>query len=186
MIQITPSPPSIVTPWQLAHTYDGTNLSVAINYYSTLYTPFTEEKSFLKYNNIAIVGLDEPKIYTLDKLEKNPVHIVLTITVSSLTASTARIDWVNDEKGGKEDKLHPIKLDGNKIQTEARIVIATIRRDKYKKAGVTSKCKQADFLYILQYVNTNLIMANMVFAGIPVIYPVPIAGYHKSVQNTGG
>jgi hypothetical protein len=69
------------------------------------------------------------------QMDKN---FVLNIKISSLNATTAKIEWV---EGKKEDQFFPIKLDQSKKQTEARIVIASYRIDDRYRPGVSNKEK---------------------------------------------
>jgi hypothetical protein len=71
-----------------------------------------------------------------------------------------------------------IELDNDKdrVQLKARVIIGSLLSDKYSMPGVSSEI-QSDEIYFFQHINTHLIVANMLFAGTPVVYPVPFPGY---------
>jgi hypothetical protein len=158
---------------------DGTPQYVlAVNYHSRLFTgmSFTNEGgSFLQWQKINITGLDfNQKVPSTFPGEN--YYCVLKITVSNLEATEAEIVWVSNDK--TVDDLQPVKFESsdNLRQTEARIIIGVFVFDDEVLAGLPGGESAVNTAYIMQFINTNLIMCNMVFDGVPVIYPVPFAG----------
>jgi len=149
----------------------------AVAYHSGLFTYMDERgKDYFKYKRISITGLDKgesvPSSLSCTNTSEN-FYCVLKIIVNNLQAQSAKIEWVSGDK--TEDDLDPIKLDSEKRQTEARVIVGVIACDTELTPGL-SQANSARFPYVIQFVNTNLIMCNMVFNGVPVIYPAPISG----------
>lgn len=148
----------------------------AVNYHSKLYTGTQNKNTYLDWKNISIAGLDQEKeAPTGWPTSGKNYYCILKINVSSLQAQTAIIEWV--EGDDQIEKLAPIKFASAEDyqQTEARVIIGVAVKDKESTAGLAPN-RQTDAIYFIQYVTSNLIMANMVFNGVPVIYPVPISG----------
>lgn len=150
-------------------------LVIAVSYHSSLYTLLEERGSnsdIFYYKKLFITGLDFEQNVP-DSFPSKKYYCVLNVTVNNLTAQSAKIEWVEDD----EEKLAPIKFSsGNdKRQTEARIIIGVLVRDKEASPGFPDSTS-VPVAYIIQYINTNLMMCNMVFNGVPVIYPVPFGG----------
>lgn len=151
-----------------------TKYVAAIHYHSRLYKPLKFKNSSLVYEILTISGLSEKKSFSKDEIKKEGIHCVLEIDVKDLEPKSAKINWVI---GRKEKDADPIEVDSadNRNQTKARVIIGSILKDKYSIPGVTDKSDFED-IYFFQHINTHLIIANMVFDGIPVLYPVSFAG----------
>lgn len=160
---------------------DGTpQYSLAVSFHSRLFTGLTQTEEFLQYNQIDISGID-----TLQKVPpsfpgKN-YYCILNIKINNLQATSAKIEWVSDD--ASVDALQPIKFQSSqdKKQTEARIIIGVLVDDDEVIAGTPSEGR-INTSYIIQNINTNLILCNMVFDGIPVLYPVPFAGGRQNAN----
>jgi hypothetical protein len=149
--------------------------TLAINYHSRLFTGMSKTEQFLQYIKIPITGLDFVKEVPSSFPGEN-YYCVLKVTVSNLTATKAEIVWVSDDKS--VDDLQPVKFESseNLKQIEARIIIGVFVSDDEAVAGLPGGENAVNTAYIMQYINTNLIMCNMVFNGVPIIYPVPFSG----------
>ena len=159
---------------------DGTPIyALAVNYHSRIYSGMDKTNKYLQWSRVPGTY---PKIPGVDILQEVPstfpgqnYYCVLKIVVNNLQPTEAQIIWVSDDKSVNE--LQPITFESsnNLRQTEARIIIGTLVDDDEAIAGTPPEGR-INTPYIVQNVNTNLIMCNMVFDGIPVIYPVPFAG----------
>jgi len=153
--------------------------ALAVNYHSRLFTgmSFTNDGgSFLQWQKINITGLDYDQKVP-DTFPGKNYYCVLKVTVANLQANEAEIIWVSDDNTVNE--LQPVTFESNDNlkQIEARIIIAVLVSDDEALAGTSNKNGGAvNTAYVMQFINTNLIMCNMVFDGVPVIYPVPFAG----------
>lgn len=150
----------------------------AVHYHSRLFIGMTLNDQYLSYKKVPITGLDllETIPDTFKAGGKN-FYCVLEITVSNLTAIKAEIVWVEDDKS--VEKLNPVVFESgsNLKQTKARIIIGVCVFDGEETPGTLSTdFGGASTGYVMQFVNTNLMMTNMVFDGIPIIYPVPFGG----------
>jgi hypothetical protein len=166
--------------------------TLAVNYHSKLYRGFKSDNqngAFFSYDLIAIKGLDFPLTVPNDFPSKN-IYCILEIDVSNLSPRSPTIKLVPDSNpGGFTPELQPIVLQDsqNLRQTKARIIIATFVADDESFAGLPPNGVNTP--YIIQHVNTNLILCNFVINGVSVIYPVPIAGgklNENFVAGTGG
>jgi len=146
---------------------------LGVNYHSRLFTGMSKTSKYLQWNKITITGLDYRQPIPSSFPGKN-YYCVLKITVSNLIATKAEIIWVSDDKSVND--LQPVTFDSadNLRQTEARIIIGVCVFDMESTAGTTSKGVNSG--YITQFVHSDLIICNMVFDGIPIIYPVPFGG----------
>jgi|694.fasta_scaffold00095_103 hypothetical protein len=152
---------------------DNVNIKAAISYHSSLYVGMEQSGALLKYKKLAISGLDVQTSFATASLDQKSAYAVLKVTINDYRAVKANIEWIKDEN---EDSLAPIKFvnENTLKQSEARVIIGGIIFDTEQKAGLPSDgIKTA---YVHQLVSSHLIMANMVFNGIPVVYPVPICG----------
>jgi hypothetical protein len=147
----------------------------AINFHSRLFTGMTLNEKYLSYKKIPIQGLDFKKAVSSSFPGQN-FYAVLRVTVSNLSATKAEIVWVSDDKS--VEQLNPVVFDSNDSlkQTEARIIIGALVNDREAVAGTTDGPNEAKVDYVMQFINTNLMMCNMVFDGVPIIYPVPFGG----------
>jgi hypothetical protein len=172
--QVIPSFPFMV---HITKQYKGTELEyqAAVHYNSKLYRPLSLSEKYLKYSKINITGLDQIKKFPESKIKQNGVHCLLELKINQLSAKSAEIKWVEEKLSDKNSS--PIELNSpeERDQITARVMIASILYDKYKIPGVTS-ANDVPGVYIYQYINSNLILANMIFNGVPVVFPVPFAG----------
>lgn len=158
---------------------DGTpKLFLAVNYHSRLFTGMSFTNSggaFLQWSKIDITGLDFKEEVPSSFPGQN-FYCVLKITVNDLQATKADIIWVSNDKTVNE--LQPVTFESsqNRRQTEARIIIGVLVSDDESVAGTPGNDSALNTPYIMQFINTNLIMCNMVFDGTPVVYPVPFGG----------
>jgi hypothetical protein len=165
---------------------DGTpQYTLAVNYHSRLYIGMKLREKYLSYEKVRYAGgsqgLDFKSIKGLDFAElvpqefpKENIYCVLELKISDLKVTNAQIKYVIDDKN--EDELDPIVFESadNLKQVGARAIIGILVMDDEVIAGLDAS--EAKTPYIVQLVNTNLMMANMVFDGIPIIYPVPFIG----------
>lgn len=155
---------------------DGTpQYTLAVNYHSRLYKELTTRDRYLDYTNLTITGLDFVQRVPSSFPGKN-YYCVLNIDVSDLSATSAKIEWV--EGDNSQDDLAPVVFTSsdNLRQTKARIIIGVLVSDDEAVAGLPGNESAVNTSYIMQFVNTNLLMCNMVFNGVPIIYPVPFGG----------
>jgi hypothetical protein len=150
--------------------------TLAVNYHSRLYESLDLKSDKLQYNRVNISGLDATKDVPASFPGKN-FYCVLEVNISNLKAvAPARIVWVESDQS--EEDLAPVVFESssNLRQTKARIIIGVFVADDEAVAGLPGNESAVNTAYLLQFVNTNLIMCNMVFDGIPIIYPVPFGG----------
>jgi hypothetical protein len=155
---------------------DGTPIySLAVNYHSRLFTQMSKTEKYLQWVKKNITGLDFVKEVPSSFPGEN-FYCVLKIEVNNLQTQDAEIIWVSDDKTVNE--LQPVTFDSsdNLKQVEARIIIGVFVADDEAVAGLPGNESAVNTAYIMQNINTNLLMCNMVFDGVPVIYPVPFAG----------
>jgi hypothetical protein len=159
---------------------DGTPIyTLAVNFHSRLFTGmgFTNQGgAFLQWQQLDIQGLDAAQPVPSTFPGQN-YYCVLRITVNNLQATQARIIWVSND--ASVNQLQPVTFESseNRRQTEARIIIGVFVSDDEAIAGTDNTGGGAvNTAYIMQNINTNLLMCNMVFDGVPVVYPVPFAG----------
>jgi hypothetical protein len=150
--------------------------TLAVNYHSRLYVGMKIRDKYLSYEKKSITGLDFIKEVPPEfggEPSQN-IYCVLELGISNLQVQTAKIEYRVGDKN--EDELDPIVFESsdNLRQTGARIIIGVLTLDDEAIAGLPSS--DAKTPYIVQFVNTNLMIANMVFDGIPIIYPVPFIG----------
>jgi hypothetical protein len=148
---------------------------LAVNYHSRLFTNMGKTDKYLQWLKINITGLDQYQEVPASFPGEN-YYCVLKITVNNLQAQDAEIIWVSNDKSVNE--LQPITFESseNLRQVEARIILGVLVSDDEAVAGTPGNDSAINTAYIMQNINTNLLMCNMVFDGIPVIYPVPFAG----------
>jgi len=175
--KLNPSFKKTVTPFQIDIINKKSEVGWALAYHSGLFQPLKLSESYLQYKRIEIKGLNEIKTVSKKETEKENQYIVLNIKINNLMAESAEVKIVKGDRNSEE--LNPIKFDSQDSlrQIEARIIIGVIVHDGNQYAGSLSK----DFggietYYVIQFIQTNLIMANMVMDGIPVVYAVPISG----------
>jgi hypothetical protein len=176
--QLVPNLRPSAFPFQVAvtTTFEQGKLQyqAAVHYHSRLYRPFELEKKYFKYDRVNITGLDKIEKFDESRIQKG-VHCVLELDINILDVKSAKIVWVdsNDDK-----KLVPIEIDNDKdrVQLKARVIIGSLLFDQYAMPGVSSELNSKE-IYFYQHINTHLIVANMLFAGTPVVYPVPFPGY---------
>lgn len=183
-IGISRSPVSLAHPFKIDISKKGVRsegepiYQLAVNYHSRLFTSMGKTDKYLQWLKIPISGLDEykevPSSFGSDKSEN--FYCVLKITVNDLQAQEAEIIWVSNDK--TVDELQPVTFESgeNLKQVEARIILGVFVSDDEAIAGTPGNESAVNTAYIMQNINTNLLMCNMVFDGIPVIYPVPFAG----------
>lgn len=152
--------------------------TLAIAYHSRLYTgmSFTNQGgAFLQRNRINIEGLDFPQPVPSSFPGQN-YYCVLKIDVNDLQATKAEMIYVSDDKS--VNQLQPVRFESsqNRRQTEARIIIGILVWDDEAIAGLEGNESALNTVYVEQFVNTDLMMCNMIFDGVPVIYPVPFIG----------
>jgi hypothetical protein len=155
---------------------DGTPIYyLAVNYHSRLFTGMGKTSKYLQWLKIPIKGLDFPQDVPSSFPGQN-YYCVLKVTVNNLSAEEAEIIWVSNDKTVNE--LQPVTFEGsdNLKQVEARIIIGVFVSDDEAVAGLPGNESAVNTAYIMQNINTNLLMCNMVFDGAPIIYPVPFAG----------
>jgi hypothetical protein len=157
---------------------DGTpKYALAVNFHSRLYESLDLKNQYLQYNRVNINGLDFKKSVPNSFPGKN-FYCVLEINISNLRATApARIVWVESDQS--EEELAPVVFEGvsNLRQIKARAIIGVFVSDDEAIAGTPGGSENAvNTAYIMQFVNTNLMMCNMVFDGIPIVYPVPFIG----------
>lgn len=157
---------------------DKESYYLAVVYYSSLYKSFKLEDKFGKFSDpVEIKGLNEYK--KIDSFPQKKIYCVLEIPVKNLDIDSSgkiQIQWV---EGEDEEKLAPIEFESseNLRQTKARIIIGVLLSDKNEVPKMTDEEEnQQDTEYVVQYVNTNLLMINTLVNGTPVIYPVPFSG----------
>lgn len=160
--------------WKTSKTGDTRKYNFSVNYHSKIYKGITTRGQYLEFDLLTIGGLDVIKEAPSSFPKSKNLYCVLKINISNLQAQSAKIEWI--EGDDNKDDLAPIKFENseNYKQTEARIIIGVAVRDLEASSGLVGD--DVKTVYIIQYVNTNLILSNMVFNGIPVIYPVPISG----------
>jgi len=149
---------------------------LSVNYHSRLFTGMTLNEKYFSYNKISITGLDFLQSVPASFPGKN-YYCVLEITVSNLSATKAAIVWVEDDKS--VEKLNPVEFASTDDlkQTKARIIIGVYIFDGEATAGTLSPdAGGAKTSYISQFVHSDLMICNMVFDGIPIIYPTPFGG----------
>jgi hypothetical protein len=166
------------------------NFKLAVNYHSRLFVGMSLNSKYLSYRKVGIKGLDFAQPVPASFPGKN-YYCVLKIPVTDLqvpegTSTSAEIIWVEDDKTVNE--LNPIIFESNDNlkQTEARIIIGVLVSDDEAIAGTDNTAVvngqtvggagAVNTAYVVQFINTNLMMCNMVFDGVPVIYPVPFGG----------
>lgn len=156
---------------------DGSPIyALAVNYHSRLFTGMGKTDKYLQWLKINITGLDAKQEVPSTFPGQN-YYCVLKITVNNLQATEAEIIWVSNDKSVNE--LQPVTFESgtNLKQIEARLIIGVFVADDEAIAGTDNTDGGAvNTAYIMQNINTNLIMCNMVFDGVPVIYPVPFGG----------
>jgi hypothetical protein len=175
--KINPSFKKVVSPFQVDVISLKTEVRMAIAYHSSLFTGMSLQGGRLSYDKIKISGLDFNKSVAKNAAKSKNHYAVLSVKISNLTAQSAQVKWVEGDANAEE--LDPVKFDsGDSLkQTEARVILAALVHDGEQFAGTLAVSGGGvETFYIIQYVNTNLIMANMVMDGIPIVYPVPISG----------
>ena len=164
---------------------------MGVNANSKLYYGLTLNGNNMSYDEIYIAGLGRPEPVPEEIQYTVPVpsfFCVLNINIngrlspyrSEESRQTAEITWV---KGDTLEDLNPIIFedDIDKVQIGARIVIGALVSDKnqssvYNVNDSRGGINTVNSSYIVQNVNTHLMMCNMVFNGLPVLYPVPFGG----------
>lgn len=180
-IGISRSPVSLAHPFKIDISKKGVRsggepiYQLAVNYHSCLFTGMGKTDKYLQWLKIPISGLDSYQEVPTSFPGEN-YYCVLKITVNDLQAQEAKIIWVSNDK--TVDELQPVTFESgeNLKQVEARIILGVFVSDDEAVAGTPGNESAVNTAYIMQNINTNLLMCNMVFDGIPVIYPVPFAG----------
>jgi hypothetical protein len=170
--------------WRITKKGGQRTYNFAVNYHSKIYRGTSNRGQFLEFDILPISGLDFIKEAPSGFPQSRNLYCVLTVRVSNLQAQSAKIEWILGDD--QQDELAPIKFEDteNYKQTEARVIIGVAVRDLEASPGLVNDTVKT--VYIIQYVNTNLIMANMVFNGVPVTYPVPISGGRLNPGSFGG
>jgi hypothetical protein len=152
--------------------------NLAVNYHSHLYSGLKLKENYLDYERIKIeefseTGLDFLKPVPDDFPGKN-FYCVLEININDLKATDANIQWVIGDT--EEQLLAPVVFEDseNYRQTKARIILGVLVSDRERSPGLDPTDIRRS--YIVQYIYTHLMMCNMVFDGVPVVYPVPFGG----------
>lgn len=151
---------------------DNVNIKAAVSYHSSLYSGMEQAGALLKYKKLSITGLDFQSSFSVKELETKKAYAILKVIINDYKAVSAKVEWIKDLN---EDSLAPIKFANENTlkQSEARVIIGGLFNDEEQKAGLGPGINT---VYVHQYISTHLIMANMVFNGVPVVYPVPISG----------
>jgi hypothetical protein len=154
-------------PFKISYKYEaGGNISVSIRSESFLYSPPTSVGG--SFSKININALDTNKSFSRNSISGQPINCILELKVQSLQVQSANIVW---SQGGNPQTL---EFGSGMDQKAARILIASIRNDSKYNLGTISAGLSS--LYIDQMLSSNLIVANMVFNSVPVIFPVPFCG----------
>lgn len=160
---------------------------LAVNYHSRLYTGFEIKNEYLIYKQKSIVGLDFKKEVPSSFPGKN-FYCVLNIKTQGLQVSNedkaVSIKWIEDDKSTND--LSPVLFESAQTlnQKEARIILGVLVFDGESTAGTLSPdLGGAKISYISQFVTTDLLMTNMVFNGVPIIYPVPFIGSSLNLES---
>lgn len=135
--------------------------------YKNSYVYLPPKSASGEITQLSISKLDAKKKFSLEQASDG-LYAVLKIDVQSLQAQSASIEWQTPAQGVKS-----LELDSQKNQASASIILGVIRSDQ-NYLGSSSSGPSS--LYVDQNINTNLIIANMVFNGVPVIFPVPFPG----------
>jgi hypothetical protein len=161
---------------------------LAVNFHSFLYSGMTQKGNFFKFTRVAIREFSESG---LDFVKPVPptfpgqnFYCVLEVDISNLRpVGQARIVWISSDTS--EEALAPILFESgsNLRQTKARAIIGVLVADDEAIAGTPGGAEnKVNTAYFIQYINTHLIMCNMVFDGVAVIYPVPFVGGRLNEQ----
>lgn len=169
------------------------NYTLAVNYHSKLYQNRSiplplGDKNYFEFDAVEIEkftenGLDFPKKVPEEFIDKGEnFYCVLEIELDNYQATKAKIVWIKSDSS--EEELAPVVFKDTEdfVQTKARIIIGVFVIDDEAIAGTSNQSGTSgqsgavNTPYILQFINTNLIMCNMVMNGLPIVYPVPFAG----------
>lgn len=176
MANLIPTVTRKVHPFVLEQIDVGGTSYITVHYHSRLFTGMKLEGKYLSFKKIGIKGLDFLKKIPSTFPGKN-LYCVLEITISELNPTKAEIVWVEGDQSANE--LNPVEFsDASSLkQSKARIIIGVLVFDAEEIAGGPSPSSGGvSTEYISQFVHNDLIMCNMVFDGVPIIYPVPFAG----------
>jgi hypothetical protein len=166
-----------------------------LNWHSALYDNMvpteTLGKKYLNFKKITIRNLNFSEELGEELYKEKYIYCVLKIPIDNFTVKPpAEIVFVPQSE---PEDLVPIAFESeeNLKQIEARIIVAVIAYDDKavaetefafdKKSGSRNI---SDSVYVIQCVQSNLIMTNMVFNGVPVLYPAPFGGAYTSTDGS--
>ncbi len=184
--KLTPNVTKRVHPFYIDFFNKNNKKYLAVNYHSRLFTNLQAENLYAIHKFQTITGLDFEKEVPGSFPGKN-FYCVLKIKIESLRISSqdkaATIEWA---EGDSNDLLKPVLFDNPEDlkQIEARIIIGVLVNDGEATAGSLSPdLGGSKTSYINQFVNTDLIMTNLVLNGVPIVYPVPFVGGGLNLGN---
>jgi hypothetical protein len=184
---LTPKDVKKSHPFKIEMSLNKGKRYLAVNYHSRLYTGFEIKDQYLVYKQKSITGLDFKQKVPPSFPGKN-YYCVLNIKIQGLQVSNedkaVSIKWVEDDKSTND--LSPVLFESAQTlnQKEARIILGVLVFDGESTAGTLSPdLGGAKISYISQFVTTDLLMTNMVFNGVPVIYPVPFIGSSLNLES---
>jgi len=173
---------------------DQVEYKTYLNWHSALYdnieTPLSLGKMYLNFKKITVNNLNFTQIIPKDLYVEQYYYCVLNIKIQNFKVSRAEIVF---KKQSDRESIVPIMFESedNLKQTEARIVLAAIAYDdkliaetEFSFDSNTNSRNIKPEVYVIQYVTTNLIMTNMIFNGVPVLYPAPFGGCITSVDGS--
>jgi hypothetical protein len=151
--------------------------TLSVNYHSGLFDGFQREGDFVNFKRVSITGLDFPEQVPGSFPGKN-FYCVLKITFVNGLISKSEIVWIESDES--QEDLDPIKIttsdNGLSSQSEARVIIGVLINDDEVIAGLPGGGSAVNTPYILQYINTNLVITDFCVNGLSVKYPIPMSG----------
>jgi hypothetical protein len=166
----------------------------ALNFHSKLYDSFKVPsdggEQYLTIKKIKINNLSFEQEIPALFYDERYYYCILEVEVSDLKAVSSTIKFVLGNK--KLTELYPIVFQSadNLRQTKARVILAIVAyddKDAATNALITNNNNQSipnSNAYVIQCVQSNLLMTNMVFNGVPVVYPVPFPGSTTSLDGS--
>lgn len=165
-----------------------------LNWHSALYDNISPtqslSKKYLNFKKITIKNLNFTTQVSDKLYDDKYIYCVLKILIDNFTVISAEIVFVPQSE---PENLVPVvfETEENLKQTEARVILAAIAYDDKSIAETEFSFDQesgsrniAQSVYVIQYVQTNLIMTNMVVNGVPILYPAPFPGSYTSDDGT--